>query len=131
MTKIVAIGLVDVSSRVPHLTSEATTEPAAADSSGKGHFPRTFNFVKIPGFIVTDYNTIPDNRFLSISTFLEGQVGCVAVGGMAAHGLVNGMSGASPTRMSEANLPRPHLRRSHKPQFVRKHPPFSGQAVFS
>ena len=32
------------------------------------------------------------------------------MGGMAAHGLVNGMSGASPTGMSEANLPRPHLR---------------------
>ena len=45
-----------------------------------------------------------------MSTFLEGQVGGVAVGGMAAHGLVNGMSGASPTGMSEANLPRPHLR---------------------
>ena len=38
--------------------------------------------------------------------------GGVAVGGMAAHGLVNGMSGASPTGMSEANLPRPHLRRA-------------------
>jgi len=34
----------------------------------------------------------------------------MAVGGMAAHGLVNGMSGASPTGMSEANLPRLHLR---------------------
>ena len=75
--------------------------------------PRTFYFAKIKGFKVTDYNTIPDNRFLSISMFHEGQVGCVAVGGMAAHGLVNGMSGASPTGMSEANLPRPHLRRSH------------------
>ena len=32
--------------------------------------------------------------------------------GMAAHGLVNGMSGASPTGMSEANLPRLHLRRA-------------------
>ncbi len=89
------------------------TEPASADSSGKGHFPRTFYFVKIPGVKVTDYNRIPDNRFLSITTFLEGQVGGVAVGGMAAHGLVNGMSGASPTGMSEANLPRPHLHRSH------------------
>ena len=43
----------------------------------------------------------------------ESAVGGAAVGGMAAHGLVNGMSGASPTGMSEANLPRPHLRRSH------------------
>ena len=32
--------------------------------------------------------------------------------GMDAHGLVNGMSGASPTGMSEANLPRLHLRRA-------------------
>ena len=32
------------------------------------------------------------------------------MGGMAAHGLVNGMSGASPTGMGEANLPRLHLR---------------------
>ena len=31
---------------------------------------------------------------------------------MAAHGLVNGMSGVSPTGMSEANLPRPLLRRA-------------------
>ena len=38
--------------------------------------------------------------------------GGVAVGGMAAHGLVNGMSGVSPTGMSEANLPRSHLRRA-------------------
>ena len=45
-----------------------------------------------------------------MSTFLEGQVGGVAVGGMAAHGLVNGMSGASPTGMGEANLPRLRLR---------------------
>ena len=42
----------------------------------------------------------------------ESAVGDAAVGGMAAHGLVNGMSGASPTGMSEANLPRPHLRRA-------------------
>ena len=42
----------------------------------------------------------------------ESAVGGAAVGGMAAHGLVNGMSGASPTGMSEANLPRPHLRRA-------------------
>ena len=49
----------------------------------KWHFPRTFYFVKIPGVKVTDYNTIPDNRFLSISTFHEDQVGGVAVGGMA------------------------------------------------
>ena len=42
----------------------------------------------------------------------ENAVGGVAVGGMAAHGLVNGMSGASPTGMSEANLPRLHLRRA-------------------
>ena len=40
----------------------------------------------------------------------ERAVGGAAVGGMAAHGLVNGMSGASPTGMSEANLPRLHLR---------------------
>mgnify|MGYP006910406805 FL=1 len=33
---------------------------------------------------------------------------------MAAHGLVNGMSGGSPTGMSEANLPRLHLRRARK-----------------
>ena len=32
--------------------------------------------------------------------------------GMAAHGLVNGMSGASPTEMIGANLPRLHLRRA-------------------
>ena len=44
----------------------------------------------------------------------ESPVGGVAVGGMAAHGLVNGMSGASPTGMSEANLPRPYLRRARK-----------------
>ena len=43
----------------------------------------------------------------------ESPVGGAAVGGMAAHGLVNGMSGASPTGMSEANLPRPHLRRAN------------------
>ena len=42
----------------------------------------------------------------------ENAVGGVAVGGMAAHGLVNGMSGASPTGMREANLPRLHLRRA-------------------
>ena len=42
----------------------------------------------------------------------ESAVGGAAVGGMAAHGLVNGMSGVSPTGMSEANLPRPHLRRA-------------------
>ena len=89
------------------------THPFPDELSGKGHFPRTFYFAKIKGFKVTDYNTIPDNRFLSISTFHEGQVGGVTVGGMAAHGLVNGMSGASPTGMSEANLPRPHLRQSH------------------
>ena len=32
--------------------------------------------------------------------------------GMAAHGLVNGMSGSRPTGMSGANLPRLHLRRA-------------------
>ena len=42
----------------------------------------------------------------------ESAVGGAAVGGMAAHGLVNEMSGVSPTGMSEANLPRPHLRRA-------------------
>ena len=42
----------------------------------------------------------------------ENAVGGVTVGGMAAHGLVNGMSGVSPTGMSEANLPRLHLRRA-------------------
>ena len=42
----------------------------------------------------------------------ESAVGGAAVGGMAAHGLVNGMSGVSPTGMSEANLPRPHLCRA-------------------
>ena len=58
----------------------------------------------------------------------ESADGGAAVGGMAAHGLVNGMSGASPTGMSEANLPRPHLRRArYRPRKNAKHKRQSGR----
>ena len=64
-----------------------------------------------------ELDEIPTGNIHQIQLFQEIPAGGVAVGGMAAHGLVNGMSGASPTGMSptgmsEANLPRPHLRRT-------------------
>ena len=59
-----------------------------------------------------ELDEIPTGNIHQIQLFQEITAGGVAVGGMAAHGLVNGMSGASPTGMSEANLPRPHLRRT-------------------
>ncbi len=54
-----------------------------------------------------ELDEIPTGNIHQIQLFQE-----ITAGGMAAHGLVNGMSGASPTGMSEANLPRPHLRRT-------------------
>ena len=59
-----------------------------------------------------ELDEIPTGNIHQIQLFQEITAGGVAVGGMAAHGLVNGMSGASPIGMSEANLPRPHLRRT-------------------
>ena len=57
-----------------------------------------------------ELDEIPTGNIHQIQLFQEITAGGVTVGGMAAHGLVNGMSGASPTGMSEANLPRTHLR---------------------
>ena len=60
-----------------------------------------------------ELDEIPTGNIRQIPFVSRNPGGGVAVGGMAAHGLVNGMSGASPTGMSEANLPRPHLRRAN------------------
>ena len=54
-----------------------------------------------------ELDEIPTGNIHQIQLFQE-----ITAGGVAAHGLVNGMSGARPTGMSEANLPRPHLRRT-------------------
>ena len=68
-------------------------------------------FVRIHVYEVADYNTIPVIVSAPSKSY-ESADGGAAVGGMAAHGLVKGVSGVSPTGMSEANLPRPHLCRA-------------------
>ena len=75
--------------------------------------------MKMSRLVVTE-NFVPFNRFIWDEMSVKGKIvpyktflrdGLFGTG-MAAHGLVNGMSGASPTGMSEANLPRLHLRRA-------------------
>ena len=50
--------------------------------------------------------TLPDTTNL----LLQSQDGGAAMGGIAAHGYVNGKAVFRPPGMSEANLPWPHLR---------------------
>ena len=70
--------------------------------------PRHYrNFVPFKRFIWDKMRV--ESKIVPHKTFSrDGSFGA----GMVAHDLVNGMSGASPTGMSEANLPRLHLRRA-------------------
>ena len=70
--------------------------------------------------LVGTENFVPFNRFIWDEMSVKGKIvpyktflqdGLFGTG-MAAYGFVNGMSGASPRGMSEANLPRPYLRRA-------------------